>query len=78
MYKDTMYDKRNQNTRSSAVAIVNIIKKFYPNITSVLDVGCGTGTFLSVFQDEFQNLKILGIEGPWVKSDFLKLIVIQF
>ena len=36
-------------------------------------MGCGTGTFLSVFQDEFQNLKILGIEGPWVKSEFFEV-----
>jgi hypothetical protein len=73
MYDDNMYDNRNQNTKSSAVEIASIIKKFYPNIISVIDVGCGTGTFLSVFQDEFKNLEILGIEGPWVKSDFFEV-----
>jgi SAM-dependent methyltransferase len=68
-----MYENRNQDTKSSAIQIVSIIKNFYPEISSVLDVGCGTGTFLSVFQDEFQNLKILGIEGPWVKSEFFEV-----
>lgn len=68
-----MYENRNQDTKSSAIQIVSIIKNFYPEISSVLDMGCGTGTFLSVFQDEFQNLKILGIEGPWVKSEFFEV-----
>jgi SAM-dependent methyltransferase len=73
MYNDNMYENRNQDTKSSAIQIVSIIKNFYPEISSVLDVGCGTGTFLSVFQDEFQNLKILGIEGPWVKLEFFEV-----
>jgi SAM-dependent methyltransferase len=73
MYNDNMYENRNHDTKSSAIQIVSVIKSFYPDIRSVLDVGCGTGTFLSVFQDEFKNLRVLGIEGPWVKSDFFEV-----
>lgn len=38
--------------------------------SSVVDVGCGVGTWLSVFQD-FGVKEILGIEGDWVPKKYL-------
>jgi SAM-dependent methyltransferase len=37
---------------------------------SVIDVGCGLGTFLKAFKD-LGVQDVLGIDGPWVKRDLL-------
>jgi SAM-dependent methyltransferase len=46
----------------SAKAFLPILKKFITP-SSVLDVGCGTGTWLKVFKD-FGAETVLGIDGP--------------
>jgi SAM-dependent methyltransferase len=38
---------------------------------SVIDVGCGTGTFLKKFKDSGVE-RILGVDGNWVNRDLLK------
>ena len=42
----------------------------YLQPASVLDIGCGTGTFLRAFNDAGVT-DILGIDGAWVKTDDL-------
>jgi 2-polyprenyl-3-methyl-5-hydroxy-6-metoxy-1,4-benzoquinol methylase len=42
-----------------------LIDLFEPR--SVLDVGCGTGVWLSVFQEHGVE-DILGIDGPWIEQ----------
>ncbi len=37
---------------------------------SVIDIGCGLGTFLRVFKENGVQ-KVLGIDGPWVKKELL-------
>ncbi len=37
---------------------------------SVVDVGCGVGTFLYAFKEEGVK-KVLGLDGPWVNRDLL-------
>ena len=40
------------------------------NPRSVIDIGCGTGTWLSVFKDHnIDDLK--GVDGDWVKDELL-------
>ena len=41
------------------------------NPSSVVDVGCGLGTFLYVFK-EHGVLNVLGIDGPWVDRKLLQ------
>lgn len=38
---------------------------------SVLDVGCGTGTWLKVFQESYEGIEVLGIDGAYVDRDQL-------
>jgi SAM-dependent methyltransferase len=53
-----------QATRFSAQHILDILGE-YLQPTSVLDVGCGLGTWLSVLQD--RGIKdVLGVDGPWL------------
>ena len=49
--------------------IVPVIMKFIAP-ESVVDVGCGTGTFLHVFQKNGVK-KILGLDGDWVNRELL-------
>ncbi len=59
------------NNLSSANEIVPVlIKIFQPK--SVVDMGCGLGTFLHVFSRNGVD-EILGIDGPWV--DKTKLLI---
>ncbi len=56
----------------SALAFIPVLKK-YIDPSSVLDVGCGTGSWLKVFKD-FGTQTILGIDGPNVD---LRMLVID-
>ncbi|HLT73024.1 MAG TPA: methyltransferase domain-containing protein [Cyclobacteriaceae bacterium] len=58
------------NTRAAEV-IVPLIMDLFP-VTSVLDVGCGLGTWMRVFQDAGVK-DILGIDGDYV--DKSKLVI---
>lgn len=49
--------------------IVPVLMKIF-NPTSVVDVGCGIGTFLNVFEKEGVK-KILGLDGYWVNKEKL-------
>ena len=52
------------------VVVPILLKLLEPN--SVVDVGCGIGTWLKVFQD-FNVYDVLGIDGEYVKVSQLKI-----
>jgi hypothetical protein len=56
---------RDGSRRSAAIAVPLLVEQFEPR--SVVDVGWGTGVWLSVFH-EHGVTDILGIDGPWVKE----------
>ncbi len=58
----------------AAKVIVPIINKFF-NPRSVLDIGCGLGTWIRIFQDYIQDIDILGIDGNHL--DKSKLVIDQ-
>ena len=72
MYKDAMYRDRDSTTRASAERIVSVLLDIFLDISSVLEIGCGTGTFLSIFEQRGIN-DVLGVEGPWVKDEYLEI-----
>src|SRR5665213_1053141 len=47
------------------------------DVRSVVDVGCGDGGWLSVFRASGVE-DILGIDGPWIDDDLLKINIAQF
>lgn len=67
-----MYRDRDSTTRASAERIVSVLLDIFLDISSVLDIGCGTGTFLSIFEQRGIN-DVLGVEGPWVKDEYLEI-----
>jgi len=71
-YLTKFYENRHQKTLYSAQTIISHIFQIVPTINSVVDLGCGVGTWLSVFKDKGVN-DILGIDGDWVDKNLLKI-----
>jgi SAM-dependent methyltransferase len=69
LYREKSYRSRDVETHHSAEVIVPLILRVVPAI-SVVDVGCGVGTWLSVFK-KLGVEEILGIEGDWVPKEHL-------
>jgi SAM-dependent methyltransferase len=65
VYDTEFFDRHRDGCRRSAEVVVPLlIERFEPK--SVVDVGCGTGVWLSVFQER-GVADIFGIDGPWVE-----------
>jgi SAM-dependent methyltransferase len=69
-YSDDFYKER-IDSLLSAKEIIPIVLRFI-NPVSVIDVGCGTGEFLCIFK-KFGIKDILGIDGPWLKTEKLRV-----
>lgn len=63
------------NLVSPNTIVPYLVEKFKPN--SVVDVGCGIGTFLHVF-NKCGVKEILGIDGKWVNRDQLYINTQEF
>lgn len=61
------YEERDQMTRIAAKSILTCVRGEVCQFDSVLDVGCGVGTWLSV-ASELGASVCEGIEGPWVRT----------
>lgn len=61
-----IHEKDTHNLISPAAIVPLIMNKLSP--MSVLDVGCGVGTFLHEFKEAGVN-DIVGVDGDWVKRE---------
>lgn len=68
-YSGKFYSNRRKHTVHSAITILNVVRD-YVSPTSVVDVGCGTGTWLSSAKT-IGATNLQGIEGSWVNSTML-------
>lgn len=66
--KKYIHDEFHHNLKSPEIIINKLLKYISPK--SVVDVGCGIGTFLKVFKDNGIT-EILGIDGNWVDKNLL-------
>ena len=67
LYAEKFYDQIADDTLNAAKIIVPQLLDIV-NIESVVDIGCGTGTFLSVFSD-YGIIKLLGMDISKLPSD---------
>lgn len=63
-----IHEENVHNLKDPNIIIPVIIKLLNPK--SVVDIGCGLGTFLNVFKRLGVN-DVLGIDGPWINKDLL-------
>lgn len=68
-YSPDWYAKFQENTLASARIVVPLVIDLV-RPASVVDVGCGTGGWLSVFAENGVK-DIFGIDGPWVNAENL-------
>jgi hypothetical protein len=72
VYSKDFFKKQEQGSLESAQIVVPILLELIPNINSVIDFGCWSGTWLHVFKNNGVR-EIKGVDGPWVKPELLKI-----
>ena len=72
-YTEKFYRKRmDEKLIYSADRMLSMVLERLPPVNSVVDVGCGLGTWLLIFLKlQNQRADILGIDGPWMDPDLL-------
>ena len=75
-YDDEFFRRHREGARRSARAIVPLVLNLVP-ARSVADIGCGQGTWLSVFR-ELGVEDVLGIDGPYVDRERLEIPADRF
>lgn len=75
-YTEAFHERLKQGSLRSAREIVPLFLK-YIQPRSVVDVGCGLGSWLSVFKD-FGIADCLGLDGDYVNTDKLEISLEQF
>lgn len=70
-YDDAFYDNQEQNSRAAASVVLTRLNADY-HFSSVLDVGCGVGTWLSACV-EMGKTDVLGVDGDYVNRDRLQI-----
>src|ERR671923_2898277 len=70
-YNEEFYKNRRAGSRQSAEVIVPLVLALLKP-QSVIDVGCGLGTWLSIFE-EFGVKEIFGIDGDHIDRSMLQI-----
>ena len=70
LYSEQFFRGHRNGSYDSAREVVPLLLNLVP-VQRAIDVGCGTGTWLSVLKA--QGIDILGIDGPWVTRDTLEI-----
>jgi len=68
-YDQGFYEDLTDTALPSARKVVPLLREMM-QIDSVIDVGCGNGSWLSVFRESGVD-RILGIDGDWIETDRL-------
>jgi SAM-dependent methyltransferase len=71
-YKKNFYKDRHKRTVYSANTILSILLNRLTGVKSVIDLGCGTGTWLSVMQKKGVD-NVQGVDGNWIDLDLLSI-----
>ena len=71
-YTTTFYEKQSDGSARSAARIVPVVLDLVPGIQSVVDVGCGVGTFLEQFRSHGVAWT-QGIDGDYVDREMLRI-----
>lgn len=71
-YVPTVLQENHESAKASAAAVVPLLLAALPGIHSVVDIGCGLGTWLAEFRDRgIRNVR--GVDGDWVDAQQLAI-----
>jgi len=63
-----IHQEEMHNLEAPRIIVPKLMQLLAPQ--SVIDIGCGIGTFLRCFKEQGVNT-VLGVDGPWVNKDLL-------
>jgi len=69
-YTGVFYDSQMEGSVKSAKIVLPVVLKILPSVNSVVDLGCGAGTWLSVLK-ELGVSDIRGYDGIWAEKKLL-------
>jgi len=75
-YDSSFYQSQSSGSHRSATRIVPLVLEM-AQVTSVLDIGCGVGTFLRCFADNGVS-DLTGVDGPYVPPEQLMIDPARF
>jgi hypothetical protein len=75
-YDRQFYKYINRGALDSASEVVPLVQKLVPQIGSVLDVGCGSGAWLSVWK--VAGVEVMGLDGDYVDRASLLVDASEF
>jgi SAM-dependent methyltransferase len=75
-YKDNFFEYHLQDSISSAEEIIPLVLKFIQP-TSVIDIGCGIGTWLTVWK-KYGLKNIRGVDGAYIDENSLLIPIEEF
>jgi cyclopropane fatty-acyl-phospholipid synthase-like methyltransferase len=67
-YSKAFYFAQTRSASLAASKYANIIKSYY-HPTSVIDFGCGHGSWLKSFDESFSVSELVGVDGSWNSSE---------
>lgn len=74
VYNDNFYKNRNKDTEYAAVKILgSTFERLRFEADSMVDVGCGVGTWLRVARDKHNVNTIVGLDGDYVPRQYLQI-----
>lgn len=73
LYNEDFYRQQAQVSYQSAVFMLTFLKDILTDLKSVIDVGCGVGTWLKAWKDLNPTIKIAGIDGNSVDERYYQI-----
>jgi SAM-dependent methyltransferase len=71
-YTKGFFEELETNSYLSAKKVLPIVYNLIKPI-SVIDIGCGTGEWLKVWNEDIGITDIKGVEGPYIKKELVKI-----
>lgn len=74
VYNDDFYKNRNRDTYYAAETILNLVlKRLLITPKSIVDIGCGVGTWLQVANIKYNINTVVGVDGDYVPRRYLQI-----
>lgn len=75
-YDENFYRAQKDGSYRSAELTIPALLRYIPKPKTVVDVGCGLGTWLAVFKQ--QGAEVIGVDGDYVQKDMLYIAKDEF